>query len=67
MKYSQLLEWQKKVRPGKDARRLHKELKKYGSGLFWEIRYPYLSIYFLSIYLSLFSIIISMLTIILKV
>lgn len=38
--YPELLRASDNITPGKDARELHKELKKYGDGLFFLDRYP---------------------------
>lgn len=38
--YRELLEQMKHTMPGREARILHKKLKKYGDGLFFRDRYP---------------------------
>ena len=43
--YRELLEQLRICRPGKEARLLHKKLKKYGSGMFFRLRYPNFNLY----------------------
>ena len=50
-----------KAVPGKEARKLHKELKQYGSGLFFIDRYPFLPYYF-SLVVSVLAVMVAVLS-----
>lgn len=51
-----------KIKSGKEARKIHKELKQYGDGLFFLDRYPYFPLW-----ISIISLVVSVVAFIVRI